>query len=332
MHPSRTARGLAAPVVASLLAGTLLAGCSGGLLADRASLPESVPAPAEQSAARDGAAAGGVGTDVDVSERTVAHTADVGVRVPDVDAAADEARAWVAAADGYVASESLGGDGGPETATLSLRVPVDRYEEALEIFGGLGERLRLSRSADDMTEEVADVESRVASAEASLERLRALLEDARSVEEVLAVETEISGRQADLEALQARRQALAGQTAYGTVNLELVPPRTAAGRDGSGGFVDGVLAGWAALLAVLRGGATAAGWLLPFVAAAAVPGVPAWWLWRRRRARAGGAAEAPRAAEAGPGGGQDAAGAAEAGAPPQGPDATETATADRPPS
>ncbi|WP_158562809.1 DUF4349 domain-containing protein [Marinitenerispora sediminis] len=298
MHPSRTARGLLVPLLASLLAGALLAGCSPWSESGSAELAQSAPAPADAPGARDGAAAAdagaAVGADVDVSERTVVHTADMSVRVADVDEAADAAREKVAEAGGYVAGESLGGDG-PAGATLSVRVPVDRYEEALDAFGDLGDRLRLERTVEDVTEEVADVESRVASARATLERLRALLDDADNVRDVLAVESEISTRQAELEALQARQQALAGQTAYGTVNLELLPPRTAADGEGSGGFTDGVLAGWAALLAVLRGAATAAGWLLPFLAAAALPGVPAWWLWRRRR-RSRSTAEAREAA------------------------------------
>ncbi|MFC4564745.1 DUF4349 domain-containing protein [Nocardiopsis mangrovi] len=290
---------------AVVLATVLLAGCSGANgemsagVADRAADGEAAVAPeAQEQSAEQGAP--GSTADVDVSDRTRIHTADLSVEVDDVEAAAEDAAAWVDAAGGFVAAESITTARGrvPE-ASLTLRIPQDRYEDGLDELGALGTRSDLDRSVEDVTEEVADVDSRVESAEASLERLRDLLDDADRVADVLAVEEEISTRQADLEALLARQESLAGQTAMGTVHLRLMPPESYVGPDSGGsiGFLGGLERGWLALVAVGQGIAAGVGWLLPFLLVLAVPGVPALVWWRRRRASAAAAAAPAEAAD-----------------------------------
>ncbi|WP_017596079.1 DUF4349 domain-containing protein [Nocardiopsis potens] len=295
--PRNAVRAAAAP--AAVLALLLLAGCGGG--ADQASLdtaPEGggaggraaeAPADAPREEGAEGGAeqgsgdTGGTGTDVDAAPREQVHTAALSVETEDVADAAEEAKELIADRDGYVERESMQ-DGGAPSGTLVLRVPEKRYEKALEELAGLGTRLSLEQEVLDVTEEVADVESRVESAEASLDRLRDLLEDAEGVDEVLAVEGEISTRQADLEALQARRASLENRTSYSTIELSLSVPesRVAEEPGDSLGFTGGLAYGWRALVGLAQALSVALGWLLPFAAVAAVLLAPVAW-WRHRR-------------------------------------------------
>ncbi|GAB3211799.1 hypothetical protein GCM10027294_35500 [Marinactinospora endophytica] len=267
------------------LATALLAGCSESRSnLGTASVPDAAMEAAPPEGGADGAAAEAASDlSVDVSERTVISTASLSVEVSDVEDASERAVERVVAAGGHVAAETAYSDGGElPSASLTLKVPQDGYEEALEELAELGDLRSLERRVEDVTEEVADVDSRVESAEASLARLRDLLEEAGTVEEVLAVEAEIGTRQGELEALQARQEALAGQTAYGTIELSLVGPASATDVDPSG-FGDGFAAGVQALQTLLRGIAVLVGWLLPFLPLVALGGVPVWLLLRRRR-------------------------------------------------
>lgn len=302
--PSRTAvagtlmgRGgaRAAGGLAVVLAALLAAGCgsgggesasdAGGAVQEDAVAPE---AALEEEAGRAGdgdGAGGGDALDVDAEQRLVVHTAMMTVEAGDVEEAAEEAKALVADAGGHVAGESVSPSGtGPASATLVVKVPQEEYDAALEELAGLGERTSLEREAEDVTEEVADVDSRVESAEASLDRLRDLLAEAEDVQDVLKVEKEISDRQAELEALQARQKALSESTSFGTVELSLREPSNRPTTDGddSIGFTGGLAYGWQALVVVAGGIAVAAGWLLPFLVVAAVLLAPVAW-WRRRR-------------------------------------------------
>ncbi|MEV4007269.1 DUF4349 domain-containing protein [Actinomadura sp. NPDC049753] len=232
--------------------------------------------------------------------REVVHTADLRVRAKDVEAAAAKAKQLVAAAGGYVERESTSSD--PARSEIALKIPGDRYAEVLGRLGAeLGTKLSLSQQAEDVTAEVADVDARVRSAKATLESFRKLLGRANSVGEIMSIEQEISEREADLEALQARQKSLAHRTQFATVTVILVsraaPPEKDEPR---GGFVGGLENGWHAFTAFVGGVAAVLGWLLPFLVAAAVVGLPAVALRRRRRARsaARGAGSAPAPEEA----------------------------------
>ncbi|HEX2315700.1 MAG TPA: DUF4349 domain-containing protein [Thermomonospora sp.] len=291
-----------------LLAVALLAGCGGGSDHKQASTAE---APAQAPPGAAGGAApdegGGAGTlskdappqqvriDPAADTRAVVYTATLRVRVAKVDDAAVRAKQLVLGAGGYVATESSSGG----RADLTFKIPADRYTATLDrLSGDLGRRLSLGQEAEDVTEEVADVASRVRSAEAALASFRKLLDRADTVGEVINVEQEIARRQAELESLQARQKSLAHRTRYATVTLELVgpEPRDAEDHDDdNGGFLGGLERGWDALVAVGSGLAVAAGTLLPFVVVAGIVALPVLGVRRvlrgrrARRATAGGA-------------------------------------------
>src|SRR5262249_47959053 len=80
-----------------------------------------------------------------------------------------------------------------------------------------------TQQAQDVTGTVADVNSRVASAEAAIAQLRKLLTRAGSVGALLTVQEQINQEEASLEALQSQQRALARETAYATISLTVTP-------------------------------------------------------------------------------------------------------------
>lgn len=226
-------------------------------------------------------------TDVD-PERDQIHTAELTVVTPDVDEAAAEARDLTADIDGYVEAESTSVNYEEETTTeLTLRAPVGDYEELLSELIELGQRTSLEREAEDVTQEVVDVDSRIDSAESSLDRLHDFLDDSGDATEMLEIEDTISERQSDLESLQARQESLADQTAESTVVLELVAPDTdetpREAEEGPDGFFSGLASGWGAFTTFALWIGSLVGWLLPFLLAGAAVLSPLWLLWRRHQ-------------------------------------------------
>jgi hypothetical protein len=138
---------------------------------------------------------------------------------------------------------------------------------------------------------VADVNSRVASAEAAIAQLRQLLTRAGSVGGLLSVQEQINQQEAGLEALQSQQRALARETTYATISLTVTrtapPPARNRRHQAAAGFLRGLTAGWHALRTAVTWLLTVAGALLPFlipaglVALAAIAG-RRWWLGRRR--------------------------------------------------
>jgi hypothetical protein len=144
-----------------------------------------------------------------------------------------------------------------------------------------------------VTEDVADVDARVASMQASIARIRAILSRAERIGDVVSVEGELSRRTTELESLQARQRALAGQVNFATITVQLRASQTApAPVPDRAGFTGGLSDGWHAFTATLGWVLTALGAALPFLLLAAP--VAAAWLLRRRRLSAVPSAPAPR--------------------------------------
>jgi hypothetical protein len=276
----------------TLSAALLLTGCggSGSGASNSAAGKSGSDAAGRAIPARPGTADGKVSPVRLASTTAIIYTASLTMRTGDVAGAAAQAKRVVGAAGGYVGDEtSADAPGSHPTATITFKIPSARYPAVLDQLGSsaLGTRLSLNQQAADVTQEVADVNSRVNSAKATLAAFRAMLGKATSVSEIIRVEQEISGREADLESLQARQKSLGAQTAFATVTLRL--EGTAAARQGhrkATGLTGGLRSGWHAFTAFLGGLALVLGWLLPFLGLAALIGLPAGWVWRRRRVAA----------------------------------------------
>lgn len=217
-------------------------------------------------------------------DRTLVRTATIELTAADVGGAVDHARDVAAAEGGYAGREEVR----EESATLTLHIPSDRFDRALEELSGLGSVTSRDQSAEDVTEQVVDLDSRVATQRASVDRVRALLAKASTVEEIVRIEQELTTRESDLESLEQRRQALAGQVAMSTVTIRIGKADAApgSGQDASGGFLAGLSDGWGAFLAAGAVALRVVGAVLPFLLVLAVPAVPAIRWWRRRRTAA----------------------------------------------
>jgi hypothetical protein len=223
--------------------------------------------------------------------KSIAYTAQLTVQVHDVRTAADTARHTVEASGGAVAAENVSAgkdDGAAYEEHLTLKVPSFAHEQSLDQLSSLGRLLSLNSQADDVTQQVVDVDSRLKSQQASVDRIRALMSDAKSLSEVVTLEGELSHREADLESLQQQQRALAARTSMSTITLDLVrddqqtaPPP--AEHHGFWGSIGGALSGgWHILLAIAEGLLIGLAAAAPFLALLAPV---AWYLLRRRRRR-----------------------------------------------
>jgi hypothetical protein len=238
-----TARALRAPlrttiVLTAALAGAgVLAACSTASTASNSAgtgatsgraARQAVPAPSAQFGAVNGVTSRrGVTTSVRLPQpASIIYTASLTIRAASVAAATAKATNLIGAAGGYISSEqqiSTPGSPGSAQVSLTLKIPVAQYAPTLSrLQTALGKKVFLSQQAQDVTQQVADVGSRVTSAQAAIRQLRALLSRAGSVSELLAVQDEINSQESSLESLLAQQRALAHETSYATVSLLLV--------------------------------------------------------------------------------------------------------------
>ncbi len=152
--------------------------------------------------------------------RDVIFTADLTVAVTDVAVASDAATRKILTLGGFLFGERTTGAPNP-SSILTFKVFPDDFHEALNRLGSLGEVRTKNRSADDVTERIVDLQSRILSVEASVERLRELMGSAGGVKIVVQVETELVARETQLETLRGQLRTLEDHVSLATIVLTL---------------------------------------------------------------------------------------------------------------
>jgi len=230
-------------------------------------------------------------------------SASLDLRVKDISAAAARVRNIATGLQAQVLSEQIGrgGPGDPKPllnngepssdigdfsgfGTLTLSVPADKLDTALDQLANkdIGTVLQRKTSSQDVTSQYVDTESRLKTMRASVERVRALMAQAKDIGQVLALESEMSRREADLESLESQLSGLKTSVERSTLAVTLSTPGNEPLADT--GFLAGLRSGWEAFTASAAGLLTAIGAALPFAVFFAVLGAPLWSWWRRRRA------------------------------------------------
>ncbi|MGV9366457.1 DUF4349 domain-containing protein [Amycolatopsis sp. NPDC003731] len=276
---TRWRAGLAAVAVAFVLAGCSAAQDKGMSTADSAGSGP-VPAAPQQGSGKTGAEKV-TPPQPGATERKLSRSARLELTATKVVDVVAQARGIALGAGGYTGQESTG----EELATLSLAVPADKLDGVLDQLAHLGSAMvKRELNTQDVTEQVVDVEARLATQRASVERIRALLAKATSVSEIASVESELTSREATLESLEQQRNSLAGSVAMATVAMTIrnvaAPPPPSEDRSG---FLGGLAGGWHAFGVFGGGLLTVLGALAPFLLFIVPLGWLGWWLYHRRR-------------------------------------------------
>lgn len=224
----------------------------------------------------------------------IARDAQLGIAVEDVNESAAQVRAAAVAADGWVVSEELSPDNSADRfdgfATLVLSVPGDKLDATLDQLGPTGRLTSRVITSLDVTQDFKDTSARIETLEASVTRVRGLLEDAAGIEDIVFLERELADREAELDVLKAHVKGLEADVARSTITVHLTETDPAEAvqltqDEEPTGFAAGLSAGWDAFLSGVTFVLTAIGALLPFAIVAAIILAPVLW-WRRRRASA----------------------------------------------
>jgi Domain of unknown function (DUF4349) len=292
---TRTVRGPAGWVVpVVLLAFAAAAGCTdrdGGdseASSDAAGTGEARDEAAADATDAEGDGAGGgeaavplaVDTVAVARARDVVRTGTMELRVEDVDATATHVRRLVTDAGGFVADEQVRAR--DEEVDMTVRVPADRFDGVRGEIAELGDVAEQNVEARDVTAEVVDVESRIASLRASVVRVRGLLAQSGDVAQLALVEGELARREAELEALLGQQRVLRDQVDLATLTVHMWEDAAPSPSDDAPGFADGLRRGWVAAVDGGRIVLAVAGFILPFAVPLALVALGVR-RWQRRR-------------------------------------------------
>ena len=125
-----------------------------------------------------------------------------------------------ALANAYVSEDKVYKSGSRLEYIIEIRVPSQNFESLLEQISGEAVKIDDKNiSAQDVTEEFIDVESRIKSKKELENRYLQLLQKAQKISEILEIETEIGKLRAEIESMQGRLNYLKNRVSYSTLNV-----------------------------------------------------------------------------------------------------------------
>ncbi|WP_433792184.1 DUF4349 domain-containing protein [Actinoplanes sp. CA-252034] len=253
----------------------------GGAAAERAPQQAGGAAPEQ---AKDTAAQA---PDLRIDQRSIIYTGSITVRVKNVNDEAAKVTGIAAGAGGFIGGDERHTGDGSSTATITLRIPADKFSAVVDQIAGIGVEENRGINTQDVTEEVVDLDARIEVQKARVESGKRLLAEAKSLDDLVMLEREVASRESDLASLEAKKRRLSDLTSLSTITVILLGPNATVTDDGDdpAGFLGGLTNGWNALVASLGVLLTVLGALLPWIIAL---GLPAWailHLLRRHRRR-----------------------------------------------
>lgn len=112
---------------------------------------------------------------------------------------------------------------GPERTqiTATLRVPAEKFEQAMTEAQAMGNVIERRVSSDDVTEQYVDTEASIRNLKRTEERLLEHLDRSAKLEDILKAEQELTRVRGQLERLEGQLRFLSHRVAFSTIEVTL---------------------------------------------------------------------------------------------------------------
>ena len=129
-----------------------------------------------------------------------------------------------------------------------LAVPPGELGAVRSVLDDAGEVVSYDQLAEDVTEQLADLDTRIANQRASIDRIRELYANAVDVDSIVRIEAELTNRETVLEQLLATQQSVTDRVAMSTLTVDIStsPAEAEPVADDGTGIGDALAAGWSA--------------------------------------------------------------------------------------
>ena len=145
----------------------------------------------------------------DVANRMVISESYLSLLVKDVRASLNQIIQTVESMGGYMVTSYLNNPQDAPTATLTVRVPSDQLQSALEQFRGLAVKVVSENlSGQDVTDEYVDNQARLETLEKTKAKFEEIFDKATRIEDILNVQQQIINLQSQIDAVIGQQNYL----------------------------------------------------------------------------------------------------------------------------
>ncbi len=192
---------------------------SGGQTDEFAPVPGASGAPAQ---------GGDDGVGAPIDDARIIRTGTIDLEVDDVGVSLSRARDAIRGMGGYIGASTTQNDGDTPIASVTYRIPGDRWEDALDVLrsiSGAGTKVVAERTeAVEVTGQVVDLEARIKNLRAGEASLQEIAGRATKISDVLEVQNQLTNVRGQIEQLTAGLKDLEDRSAYATLTASFRVP------------------------------------------------------------------------------------------------------------
>ena len=174
-------------------------------------------------------------------DKKIVKTAILNVEVKDYKSFSKELGQKTTKYGGYISNEQQTQSEYKIENTITIKVPVDQFENALnDILADASKTIEKRITSDDVTTELIDGRSRLEAKRQVRLRYLDLLKQAKNMEEIFQVQKEINGIQEEMELVNGRINMLNHSSAMSTIQLtfaQILNPQAIASETKEAGFL-----------------------------------------------------------------------------------------------
>ena len=163
--------------------------------------------------------------------------AQVGLEVASVEGATLQVQSIAASLGGFVERLTSIGAADQSRSEITIKVPQDQLDRAMERIQGLGVVQHRSLGSEDVTDRHVDLTARLSALRQEEQSLSTLAERSNSVAELLSVERELTRVRTDMVRVQWQMQLLERQVDLATIHVILFPTGAVVERGPAATFV-----------------------------------------------------------------------------------------------
>lgn len=225
------------------------------------------------------------------SPSMVIRTGQAAIEADSLEPAVARVRLLAGRVAGYVANTTIqAGHAELRTASLEVKMPVDRFDDAVAALAAIGKLESVTVSAADVGEEFTDITARIANARRLEARLIDLLATrVGRLKDVLDVERELARVREEIERYEGRLRYLHAHAELSTLTITVHEPIPVVGRAGTSVIGEAFKQAWRNFVGLVAACIRLLGVAVPL----AVLASGAWFGFKRYRSAVAARAGAP---------------------------------------
>ncbi len=154
-----------------------------------------------------------------IDDTKIVRTGSLELTVGDVTKALSLGRNAISALGGYIGASQQERTDDKIVATVTYRIPVSRWEDALSALRGLGTEVSEKTDSTEVTGQLVDLDARIRNLKASEAALVGYAEKAPKVADLLEIQSRLTDTRGQIEQLSAQQARLQDQAAMSTLTV-----------------------------------------------------------------------------------------------------------------